>query len=278
MNRSKSVEKIISHNTGNNLILFTTFENVIKLKKGGFGTVYRGNHILDNNSYAIKKVPIKSKNITSNLKFKLKEVRCLSKLNHDNIIRYHTSWLEEDDDNYNIFIQMELMDLSLSDYLIDNKPIHIRKNMFSILNKIVDGVKYLHNNNIVHCDLKPDNILINILDDNIKNVKVADFGLVFEKGKDKYITLDYGTSLYMAPIRCNTAKYDIYSLGIIFFEVYNGFSTYHEKYEKIELLKKNKYINEYPLIYKMINKDFVSRCDINYISEELLTFTNKTYS
>tara|TARA_B110000208_G_scaffold22116_1_gene28075 strand:- start:1655 stop:2500 length:846 start_codon:yes stop_codon:yes gene_type:complete len=271
MNKNTSLnnlQKLLNNTEKNISILYTTFKNIKQLKKGGFGTVYSGIHLLDQNKYAIKKIPIKQDNdniILNKFTLKLREVRCLSSLNHKNIIRYHTSWIEQYNNNTNIFIQMELMDMSLDDYFFYDKIKDKLKYQKQIIENICNGVKYLHDNNIVHCDLKPDNILLNINDNDIINIKIGDFGLVFEKNKQHYIDEDYGTSLYMPSEHIYTNKYDIYSLGIIFFEIYNNFTTLHEKYNEINNLKNNEYIKEYHLLYKMININYNERCDINYV-------------
>tara|TARA_B110000208_G_scaffold191914_1_gene260916 strand:+ start:394 stop:1218 length:825 start_codon:yes stop_codon:yes gene_type:complete len=264
-NSLKNIQDLINNKNLDNSILNTTFKNIKQLKQGGFGTVYSGIHLLDSNNYAIKKIPIQNNNnniISNKFKLKLKEVRCLSLLNHKNIIRYNTSWIEYCNDEINIFIQMELMNLSLGDYLIKYK--NFDKNF--VIKNIIEGVKYLHDNDIIHCDLKPDNILLNLNENKIEQIKIADFGLVFEKNKNNYIDSEYGTSIYMPNETIYTTKYDIYSLGIIFFEILHHFNTHHERIIEIRKLKSNEYINKYQLIYIMINNDYTKRCDIYYLN------------
>ena len=92
---------------------------------------------------------------------------------------------------------------------------------------------------IIHCDIKSDNIF---LKDNI--IKIGDFGLA------KYVKKEYkkinGTIGYIAPEVLSDKKYsfksDIYSLGVLFFEIFldnNKFKTNFEKYKLFENLKNN---------------------------------------
>ena len=67
------------------------FEQEMKLGKGGFGAVYMARHRLENRIYAIKKIV---QNSASNLERILMEVRFLSQLNHPNVVRYFTAWME----------------------------------------------------------------------------------------------------------------------------------------------------------------------------------------
>tara|TARA_Y100000588_G_C13767162_1_gene716564 strand:- start:7 stop:666 length:660 start_codon:yes stop_codon:yes gene_type:complete len=206
-------------------------------------------------------------------------VRCLSFLYHPNIIRYNTSWIEKQEEvdkediydidisNYiqlNIFIQMELMDISLKEYLVNTNKNSIDKHF--IIKNILNGVKYLHLNDIIHCDLKPDNILLNIKDKNIINIKIADFGLVFEKHNHK--SNNYGCPIYMAPDKKFTEKYDIYSLGVIFFEILNCFNTNMEKYLEVKKLKDNEYLDKYPLFTKMVSINPLERPTLNEIENK----------
>lgn len=80
---------------------FRDFEELSLLGKGGYGVVYRARHLLDNQSYAIKKVPLgpaRLKRIRdrgqSEVDEVMRELRTLALLDHPNIVRYHTSWIE----------------------------------------------------------------------------------------------------------------------------------------------------------------------------------------
>lgn len=73
----------------------TDFTEIEKLASGGFGSVYRARNIIDDNEYAIKKIYFK--NSTPDFCEKvLRETRVFSSLNHENIVNYHSSWLEFD--------------------------------------------------------------------------------------------------------------------------------------------------------------------------------------
>ena len=263
-----------------------TFFNIKYINKGCDGVVYSATHRIDNKTYAIKKIPfyIKPNNpnevVAYNIMNKLKEVRCLSGLEHPNIIKYYTSWIELNDSESDIvqikntnyysiclFIQTELMDMSLREYL-DTFQIEYDTKQFIIKN-IVNGVKYLHDKNIIHRDLKPENILLKLDGDNILTIKIADFSLVIHK---QYPSLEEckesGTPTYAPPENNDgiiTKKYDIYSLGIIIFEIMNNFKTYMEKYKKIYDLKKGNNSNQ--LLCNMINTDFKSRPSITDLTK-----------
>ena len=83
--------------------------------------------------------------------------------------------------------------------------------------QILYGIEHIQKNNIIHCDIKSDNIFIK---DNI--IKIGDFGLA-KYLKKQYKTIN-GTIGYIAPEILSSKRYsfksDIYSLGVLFFEIF----------------------------------------------------------
>lgn len=76
------------------------FREIGPLGKGGFGTVFRCENVLDGRQYAIKKVRISSGDeFSQRLQRVLREIKSLAKLDHPNIVRYYTAWLEAEEDN-----------------------------------------------------------------------------------------------------------------------------------------------------------------------------------
>ena len=81
------------------------FKEILPLGRGGFGTVFRCRNVLDGREYAIKKIKIVSplsvdglvtQQLSKKLHRVLREVKCLALLDHPNIVRYYTAWLEVD--------------------------------------------------------------------------------------------------------------------------------------------------------------------------------------
>ena len=116
----------------------------------------------------------------------------------------------------------------LKDYVLDTSTRIPEKISAKIFSKIVQTVKYLHLNNISHCDIKPENILL----DKNYNIKLNDFGFAqsFKGENGDYILHEYnGTNFYCAPetrkafIRgFDGVKSDIFSLGVLLFVITVG--------------------------------------------------------
>lgn len=143
------------------------FEIVGDIGKGAFGSVYKIKSKTDRKDYALKVVPSSSDQDIEKI---YREVVVLSQLQHPNIVRYFTSWClknegkaEEIDRNFQcLCIQLEYCDQTLRDF-IKNMILSDDQNQMKferrrILGEILDGVKYIHERNIMHRDLNPQNI------------------------------------------------------------------------------------------------------------------------
>jgi len=99
---------------------------------------------------------------------------------------------------------------------------------------VAKGLAYLHTNTpkVIHRDLKPANCLV----DNKWTVKISDFGLSTIKTQNDYTMTSVGTPVYMAPEVISKSRYsesaDIYSLGIVLYEIFTGITAYSDKSEK----------------------------------------------
>lgn len=265
------------------------FKNVSFIKQGGFGEVFKGIDIIDNCMYAIKKITIRMDPQNTipyaRLLHKIREVRCLSILDHPNIIRYYHSWVEMDNtdttkaedanspallsnsqtlsksqsydsflsnsddiDNHtcsnttlSLYIKMEYMQFTLA-HLLQKKMLNIHQRV-NVIFSILSALYYMHHldDPIIHRDIKPDNILVSIENNQIVKVKVVDFGLfIYTNQIDSLqFSLD-GTSTYMPPdpYPINTS-YDIYSFGIVIFECIHYFNTQMERHIMIQKFKNN---------------------------------------
>ena len=254
-----------------------SFSELKLIGSGGFGIVFSGRHNIDGVIYAIKNIPIQNDILPKHLN----EIRMLAKLNHPNIIRYHRSWVEpfdarkfnnrnliedidmefQDETSLNLLLQMEKMDLSLREYMFGNIK---KQDKFFIITEIIKGLLYLHRNNIIHGDIKPENILLCNINTQLSNVKISDFGLANFNTIDAK-EIEYTTKTYSAPEKHISFSVDIFSLGILVFELLNSFKTEMERYEKIKLFKDG-HIGS-PFLKKMIHSDPSQRPSLKIVSK-----------
>ncbi|KAM6083927.1 interferon-induced, double-stranded RNA-activated protein kinase isoform 2-T2 [Theristicus caerulescens] len=210
-----------------------SFNNIEPIGEGGFGNVFKAIGKLDERTYAVKRV-----HITKNVK---REVTGLAGLNHENIVRYYSSWKGNDYVTYQdsrqksekvvpcLFIQMELCEQGTLENWIEknrqNRKYHeMAQNKFL---QILEAVEYIHSKALIHRDLKPQNIFISDED----KIKIGDFGLVTSV-MNETLTENRGTKTYMAPEQFGDSygmEVDIYALGLIWFEILSAFSSHHER-------------------------------------------------
>ncbi|KAM9365133.1 interferon-induced, double-stranded RNA-activated protein kinase-like isoform 1-T2 [Pholidichthys leucotaenia] len=244
------------------------FDNIERLAKGGYGRVYKAREILTKKYYAVKIVQSKEK--------ALREVNALEAISHPNIVRYFHCWEEDseyegenttDSDSISqsrsnssskrLYIKMELCDgKTLKDWINEKnnetlQPSKRRAESLPIAQQIVSGVEYIHSQNLIHRDLKPANIMFGL----DKKVKIGDFGLVTtESDNDEHHverTGNAGTKSYMAPEQERTKNYgskvDIFSLGLIYFELLCKLSSRHEKSKIFQDIKRQIFSEEFLL-------------------------------
>ena len=217
-------EKTIVYDSENNI----NYDIGKKLGSGAFGVVYEATNINSNEKVALK--VIKKSKLKPNSYISIKnEINMLELLDckHDNVLCYYNSF----NDEYNLYIVTKLVENSVE--LTKLKLSSMKPEIvINIMYEIAIGCKYIADNDIVHLDLKPQNIVISM--DNLKPI-IIDFGLscLMEgvKGCEKKVL---GTPNYISPDITTSKKdiiinqtTDIYSLGLIFYNMISeiGYNT-----------------------------------------------------
>ncbi len=188
------------------------------LDKGGMGVVYKAYDAFNNMDVAIKLIAVPNPEDEELL---FREVKISTELNSDNLVKTHyVGDVEIAGTKYFYIVQHLYPNGNLTSRIKKDIPLDIcLKMMLDILN----GLKVAHTK-IIHRDLKPANILISEDD----KLVITDFGLarfVNEDTKSKSFK-GGGTYYYMSPecwlLKKNSIKMDIYSLGILFYEILTG--------------------------------------------------------
>ena len=201
-----------------------------KLGEGGMGVVYLADDLKLNRQVAIKFLPEHLTKDRESVERFEREANTAAALNHPNIVTIH----EIAEENGQTFIVMEYIDgQSLRELIIDNRQLPI-DNYIDIIAQICEGLSEAHRADIVHRDIKPENILI----DSRGRVKILDFGLAKLRGISKLTkeTSTLGTVHYMSPEQVQGKdvdhRSDIWSLGIVFYELLTGEVPFTGDYEQ----------------------------------------------
>jgi len=137
------------------------FLELSEIADGGFGTVRLARHRLDGSDYAVKVNKHKLRRGSYEEKKALNEVFAHAALNnHENVVRYFNSWVEDG----LVYIQNEFCQGgTLSDRIQEKRAsgkTFSEETLMKILNDVASGLQYIHGKQMVHMDIKPENIFI----------------------------------------------------------------------------------------------------------------------
>ena len=222
-----------------NFIPIKDEKNEIKIiGSGSFGNVYLSKNIVDKKIYAIKHMEkIKLLKILHSLKGIYNEIEIQSRISHENIIKI--LYTHEDKENFDLI--MEYAENGNLFHYIRKKNGLNELQSFQLFIQVVNAVNFLHKNDLIHRDIKPENILLfnpNKNSHNIYLVKLCDFGWCVKINKDETRKTFCGTTEYMSPELIEHKGYskeiDVWSLGILLYEMIHGYSPFRPKKKKFE--------------------------------------------
>lgn len=219
-------------------ILGGRYQKVKKIGNGSYGSVYEYIDLKTKEKVAIKK--LQEIQDISDAKRVLREIMILKACQHDNLLELKNFHLEPNNEFYDVYLVTELMDFDMYKVIKKGRDEMTEEHIQYVMYQIFLGLYYLHENNIIHRDIKPNNILLN----DSCDVKICDFGFAREilggnnDDKTEYVVTRY----YRAPeIMLNSRKYnsgvDIWSIGCTFFELIDGKILFEEAKNYIDLLR-----------------------------------------
>ena len=187
---------------------------------GGMANVYLARDMILDRDVALKVLRMDFSNDEEFIKRFHREAQSATSLTHPNIVSIYD--VGEEDGIY--YIVMEYVDgMTLKQYIQAFSPIPVEKAL-DIMKQITSALALAHQNHIVHRDIKPHNVLI----DHEDNVKITDFGIAMALSATSITQTNsvLGSVHYLSPEQARggmaNKKSDIYSLGIVMFELLTG--------------------------------------------------------
>lgn len=205
------------------LVLNGRYELLERIGSGGMSVVYKAKDRALGRIVAVKMMHESFTNDKGFLKRFQQEAHAAANLAHPNIVTVH----DIGQDAYKHYIVMEFVEGQtlkeiVRSYNDESMPI---SRTLDLIIQVCNGIGYAHRANLVHCDVKPQNIIVTV----DERVKVADFGIaraISTATQVQQVSQVWGTPQYFSPEQAAgdapTPASDVYAIGIILFEMLTG--------------------------------------------------------
>ncbi|XP_041371838.1 cyclin-dependent kinase 2-like [Gigantopelta aegis] len=193
------------------------FQKIEKIGEGTYGVVYKARDKLTNRLVALKKIRLdaESEGVPSTA---IREISLLKELDHPNVVKL----LDVVHSEKKLYLVFEYLNQDLKKYMDSAPPAGLSLDLVkSYLYQLLQGIGYCHAHRVLHRDLKPQNLLIDV----DGNIKLADFGLARAFGvpvrtyTHEVVTLWYRAPEILLGSRFYSTPVDVWSLGCIFSEM-----------------------------------------------------------
>jgi serine/threonine protein kinase len=222
---------------GENILNYTIDK---KIGEGGMGVVYKANDTLGN-PVALKMLkPAFLTNSEARKRFR-QEAENLTRVNHDNIVRL-INYVE---DERGLFLILEFIDGKPLDEILAERGLLPYKEAIDIMDQVLSALAFAHSKNMIHRDIKTSNILV--LNGPDLKIKIIDFGIAKMLDSDQNLAHtivqgNMGSPRYMSPEQYKGEsidhRTDIYSAGIVCYELLTGKNPYQDDTNPFEIQQK----------------------------------------
>ncbi|MDV6376760.1 Stk1 family PASTA domain-containing Ser/Thr kinase [Sporosarcina sp. GW1-11] len=196
------------------------YEIIRVIGDGGMSRVYLAHDIILDRDVAIKVLHYDFANEEELKKRFQREAQSATSLTHPHIVNIYDVGQE---DEHHYLVMEYITGSTLKEYIHTHGAMS-SEHAVSIMKQLVAAISHAHHNGIVHRDIKPQNVLMNGKDD----VKITDFGIAMALDSTVHTKTNsvIGTVHYLSPEQARggmaTKRSDIYSLGIVFYELLTG--------------------------------------------------------
>lgn len=235
------------------------FELMERVGIGGFGAVWKARDMDLGREVALK-IPRKGNLRAAEIDFFFREARAAAQLRHPNIVPVFEIGREGDV----VFIVSEFVHGKTLSQWSTTPPQH-PKIVAKVAAAVADALEHAHSHGIIHRDLKPSNVMI----DELNQPRLMDFGLAKRQTGEITMTRDgqiLGTAAYMSPEQARgdshwtDCRTDIYSLGVMLFQLAIGELPYRGDFEWQILRKQTEDVPELRKFNRHIPKDYSTIC------------------
>ncbi|MGI8747626.1 MAG: protein kinase domain-containing protein [Deinococcus sp.] len=218
---------------------FEDYEVTERIGVGGMGNVYRARRRSDNRAVALK---VPQERYLADAKFVkrfYREAEVLKRFSHPSIVRVY-DYRAEGSEHY---IAMEFLDGESLEAVLEERQLGFPESV-QIIRALSDALRHIHAQNVIHRDIKPANVMLlrgAFQDGKLREggVKLMDFGIAVGRVLTRLTMTGarVGTPIYMAPEQAKgnrvDARSDVYSLGLLSYELVSGETAFRGSYEAV---------------------------------------------
>ncbi|KAJ0005402.1 hypothetical protein NQD34_015296 [Periophthalmus magnuspinnatus] len=205
-----------------------------EIGRGAFSYIKRVVQKSDKSEFAAKFISARAKRKTS----ALREMKILSGLDHQRVLYYHDAFEKKNA----VIIVTEKCHEEMLDRFIRRSSL-MESDVRSCIRQVLEGLDYLHHHNIIHLDVKPDNILM--ADVHSDQIRLCDFGNALEFSQEEMQFCKFGTPEFVAPEIVNQTPVskatDIWPIGVISYLCLTGVSPFEGEDDRSSLLNIRNY-------------------------------------
>jgi len=239
------------------------YEKVEFLGEGCAGKVYMAKNKGTKEKVAMKEINLNRMKRNDHV---VMEIQVLKKLNHQNLVNFKDLYLTKVNGKNILQVVMELLDGGALCNMVETQGLTLdEEQIAAIMHEVLQGLHHMHKNNILHRDIKSDNILTH---ETTGQIKLTDFG-VAKNITNKRATTVVGTPYWMAPELVKAVPYnhkvDIWSVGILTVELFNKeppFYNVKNQYQVMRMIEtstKPPKINNHDKMSPDL-QDFIAKC------------------
>ncbi|THF88827.1 6-bladed beta-propeller [Deinococcus sp. KSM4-11] len=218
---------------------FQEYEVLDRIGIGGMGSVYRAKRRQDGRIVALKVPQEKYLADAKFVKRFYREAEVLKRFSHPNIVRVYDYRMQTPEH----YIAMEFLDGDSLEGELEKRTLTFSESV-QVIRALADALRHIHMQNVVHRDIKPANVMVlknAFVDGQLREggVKLMDFGIAVGKVLTRLTMTGarVGTPIYMAPEQAKgnrvDARSDMYSLGLLAYEMVTGQTAFRGSYEAV---------------------------------------------
>ncbi|XP_058812494.1 twitchin isoform X4 [Topomyia yanbarensis] len=205
-----------------NKSVYDLYEILEEIGTGAFGVVHRCRERKTGNVFAAKFIPVSTSSERDLIR---KEIDIMNQLHHRKLIHLHDAF--EDDDEF-VLIYEFLSGGELFERITMEGYSMCEQEIIEYMKQICEAVKYMHERNIIHLDIKPENVMCQTRNSN--QVKLIDFGLATRLNPNEMVKISTGTAEFAAPEiveREPVGFYtDMWAIGVLAYVLVSGLSPF----------------------------------------------------